>query len=72
MKLLHVIYLFVLSTNSYVNIPQELKVRAGEWDTKTTTERLPYQERNVFRIFSHPDYNDRSEAFDVVSIIVVS
>lgn len=43
----------------------ELKIRAGEWDTQTTKERLPYQERQVVRINSHPDFNPRSLAFDV-------
>lgn len=47
---------------------KELKIRAGEWDTQTTKERLPYQERSVGRIFSHPSYNERSLANDVAII----
>ncbi|XP_058831215.1 phenoloxidase-activating factor 2-like isoform X1 [Topomyia yanbarensis] len=43
----------------------ELKIRAGEWDTQTTKERLPFQERLVTRINSHPDFNPRSLAFDI-------
>ncbi|XP_052893903.1 phenoloxidase-activating factor 2-like [Anopheles moucheti] len=43
----------------------QLKVRAGEWDTQTTKERLPYQERMVTRVNSHPDFNPRSLASDI-------
>ncbi|XP_055627239.1 phenoloxidase-activating factor 2-like [Toxorhynchites rutilus septentrionalis] len=43
----------------------DLMIRAGEWDTQTTKERLPFQERLVSRINSHPDFNPRSLAFDV-------
>lgn len=56
---------------SYVASAKDLKVRAGEWDTQTTKERLPYQERIVSRIFSHPTYNERSLANDIVSGIRV-
>ncbi|XP_055528996.1 phenoloxidase-activating factor 2 isoform X2 [Wyeomyia smithii] len=42
-----------------------LKIRAGEWDTQTTKERLPYQERLVTRVNSHPDFNPRSLASDI-------
>lgn len=52
---------------SYVFSAKDLKMRAGEWDTQTTKERLPYQERIVSRIFGHPKYNERSLANDVVS-----
>lgn len=43
----------------------QLKIRAGEWDTQTTKERLPYQERAVTRVNSHPDFNPRSLANDI-------
>lgn len=49
--------------------PHGLKVRAGEWDTKTTEERLPYQERAVSKIVAHPSRIERTLAYDVVSII---
>lgn len=52
----------------YLTDPKELKIRAGEWDTQTLKERLPYQERLVGRIFSHPSYNERSLANDVAII----
>lgn len=47
---------------------KDLKIRAGEWDTQTIKERLPFQERIVSRIFGHPNYNERSLANDVVSM----
>lgn len=34
----------------------QIKVRAGEWDSKTTRERLPYQERNVVNIITHKNF----------------
>uniref|UniRef100_A0A2M4DPA9 Phenoloxidase-activating factor 2 n=1 Tax=Anopheles darlingi TaxID=43151 RepID=A0A2M4DPA9_ANODA len=34
----------------------ELKVRAGEWDTKTTNEMYTYQDRSVVEIVIHPEY----------------
>lgn len=43
----------------------QLKIRAGEWDTQTTKERLPFQERSVVRVSSHPEFNPRSLAYDV-------
>lgn len=46
---------------------RNLKVRAGEWDTQTTKERLPYQERNVQAIIVHPDFHTKTLANDVVS-----
>jgi len=52
----------------YLNSAKDIKIRAGEWDTQTTKERLPYQERIVSRIFSHPNYNERSLANDVAVI----
>ncbi|CAB0032321.1 unnamed protein product [Trichogramma brassicae] len=35
---------------------KDLYVRAGEWDTQTTDEPLPHQDRRVSLITSHPDY----------------
>lgn len=47
--------------------PQVLKVRAGEWDTKSSGERLAYQEQPVTRIIGHPDYNNRTHPNDIVN-----
>lgn len=46
------------------------KARAGEWDTQTTNERLPYQERDINRIIIHPNYNGRSAAYDFALLIL--
>jgi kallikrein len=52
------------------NISQQaLKIRAGEWDTQTTKERLPHQERNVVSVITHPDFNTRTLANDLVSVL---
>lgn len=47
-----------------------LTVRAGEWDTQTMKERLPYQERSVQTVILHPDYNRRSIAYDFALVIL--
>lgn len=53
------------------NISQNnLKIRAGEWDTQTTKERLPHQERNVNTILTHNEFNPRSLANDIVSTAI--
>lgn len=49
-----------------------LKVRAGEWDTQTEKERLPNQERSINAIITHPDFNARSLANDIVSTIIIN
>lgn len=36
--------------------PQQLKVRAGEWDTQTKNEIFPHQDRDVAEIIIHPEY----------------
>lgn len=40
----------------FTKSPSELKIRAGEWDTKTTDEILPHQDRQVADIVIHQDY----------------
>ncbi|XP_058447191.1 phenoloxidase-activating factor 2-like [Malaya genurostris] len=36
--------------------PDQLKVRAGEWDTQSKNEILPHQDRLVTETITHPDY----------------
>lgn len=43
-----------------------LRIRAGEWDTQTTKERLPYQERGVQAIITHPNFHAKTLANDIV------
>lgn len=43
----------------------QIKIRAGEWDTQTVKERFPYQERDVARMVTHPNFNAKTLANDV-------
>ncbi|XP_041675046.1 phenoloxidase-activating factor 2-like isoform X2 [Drosophila eugracilis] len=45
-------------------------VRAGEWNFKSTGERLKYQEITVSRIIQHPEYNSINLANDVAFVIL--
>lgn len=45
----------VAATNSV----GRLMVRAGEWDTQTTKEPYPYQDRDVSNIVVNKDYKSR-------------
>ncbi|KAJ8961443.1 hypothetical protein NQ318_014691 [Aromia moschata] len=48
----------------------DIKVRIGEWDTQTTKERLPYQERNVVNIITHPNFNPGTVVNDFALLIL--
>lgn len=48
----------------------DLIVRAGEWDSKTTNELLPFQERRVERITIHENYNPRSLFNDIALLFL--
>ncbi|XP_077288663.1 phenoloxidase-activating factor 2 [Arctopsyche grandis] len=43
----------------------QIKIRVGEWDTQTVKERFPYQERDVARIVTHPNFNAKTLANDI-------
>lgn len=43
----------------------KIKVRAGEWDTQTTKERFPHQERLARDMVIHPDFTSKSLYNDV-------
>ncbi|XP_048485903.1 phenoloxidase-activating factor 2 isoform X2 [Plutella xylostella] len=45
--------------------PSSLKIRAGEWDTQTSKERLPHQERGVREMVIHEDFRPKSLWNDV-------
>lgn len=45
--------------------PGGMKIRAGEWDTQTSKERLPYQERVVSDIHLHEDFNPKTLYNDI-------
>ncbi|KRG00138.1 uncharacterized protein Dwil_GK12917 [Drosophila willistoni] len=50
--------------------PGSFVARAGEWDSQTTKERLPYQEQSVQRIITHPNYKSRNVANDFALLIL--
>ncbi|XP_017145030.1 phenoloxidase-activating factor 2 [Drosophila miranda] len=50
--------------------PGSFMVRAGEWDSQTTKERLPYQDRTVQRIITHPQFKSRNIANDFALVIL--
>ncbi|XP_053623279.1 phenoloxidase-activating factor 2-like [Plodia interpunctella] len=45
--------------------PTTLTARAGEWDTQTEKERLPFQQRVVQEIYIHKDFHPRNLRNDV-------
>jgi len=54
------------------NIKQDdIKVRAGEWDTQTQRERYGYQERNVQQIIVHEKFT-ANNLFNDVALIVLN
>lgn len=52
--------------------PDEIKVRAGEWDSQTENERIPYQERNVAQIIIHENYiSVKRNLFNDVALLIL-
>ncbi|XP_025835188.1 phenoloxidase-activating factor 2-like, partial [Agrilus planipennis] len=56
----------------FQNQPSDLKVRVGEWDTQTTRERLPYQERDVVQIVVHEGFRANNLFNDVALLVLAS
>ncbi|XP_044761124.1 phenoloxidase-activating factor 2-like isoform X2 [Coccinella septempunctata] len=50
--------------------PSEITVRAGEWDTQTTKERIPFQERLAIKTITHEKYGDG--AINDIGIVVLN
>ncbi|KAF7283855.1 hypothetical protein GWI33_022889 [Rhynchophorus ferrugineus] len=48
----------------------QYKVRAGEWDTQTDKERLPYQERNVVQAIIHPEFTENTVYNDIALLVL--
>ena len=58
-------------THCIINRPANSFItRAGEWDSQTEKERLPYVERSVRRVITHPQYNPRNAAYDFALLIL--
>lgn len=47
-----------------------LTIRAGEWDTQTTKERLPYQERGVEQVIIHHLFNPKTLANNIALVVL--
>ncbi|XP_063912045.1 phenoloxidase-activating factor 2-like, partial [Zophobas morio] len=52
-----------------VNI-NDIKIRAGEWDTQTQNERIPHQERNIERKIVHNHFTKGNLYNDVALLIL--
>ncbi|XP_071559990.1 phenoloxidase-activating factor 2 isoform X1 [Temnothorax nylanderi] len=50
--------------------PQELKVRAGEWDTQTKNEIYPHQDRDVERVVVHEGFHSGALYNDYAILIL--
>lgn len=48
----------------------DIIIRAGEWDTQTTKERYPYQERAVKQIIVHKDYQEQVLLNDIALLVL--
>lgn len=60
----------VLTAAHYVAISKALRVRAGEWDTQTTNEIYPYQDRDVESVVVHKDYNKNNLFYDIALLFL--
>jgi len=52
--------------------PGELIVRCGEWDTQSTSEPFPHQDRAVASLTVHPEFNGRNLANDFAVLFTAS
>jgi len=55
----------------YKYAPSGIKIRAGEWDTQSITERVPYQERDVAKIIRHEQFLNTT-LFNNVALLILS
>ncbi|CAH0687481.1 unnamed protein product [Chilo suppressalis] len=60
----------VLTTAHYVAKANKLRVRAGEWDTQTTKEIYPYQDRDVGSVDIHKDFNGGNLFYDIALLFL--
>jgi len=56
--------------SSFVEIPEKLVVRCGEWDTQTTGEPLKHQDRIVKKVVLHPEFNRKNLANTAAILIL--
>ncbi|XP_072943203.1 phenoloxidase-activating factor 2-like [Epargyreus clarus] len=60
----------VLTAAHYVAGKTTLTVRAGEWDTQTTKEIYPHQDRSVEKVFVHKDFNKGNLHNDIAILVL--
>ncbi|XP_052745609.1 phenoloxidase-activating factor 2 isoform X2 [Bicyclus anynana] len=60
----------VLTAAHYVADKKTIRVRAGEWDTQTTKELYPYQDRDVASIQIHKDFNKGNLFYDIAVLFL--
>ncbi|XP_039761990.1 phenoloxidase-activating factor 2 isoform X3 [Pararge aegeria] len=60
----------VLTAAHYVSDKKTIRVRAGEWDTQTTKELYPYQDRDVSSIQIHKDFNKGNLFYDIAVLFL--
>nr|XP_034838332.1 phenoloxidase-activating factor 2-like isoform X1 [Maniola hyperantus]XP_034838333.1 phenoloxidase-activating factor 2-like isoform X1 [Maniola hyperantus] len=60
----------VLTAAHYVADKKAVRVRAGEWDTQTTKELYPYQDRDVSAIEIHKDFNKGNLFYDIAVLFL--
>lgn len=49
---------------------EEMRVRAGEWDTQIKTEQYPHQDRDVQQIIVHKDFHKGNLANDIAIVVL--
>ncbi|CAH2062298.1 unnamed protein product, partial [Iphiclides podalirius] len=60
----------VVLTAAHVAGGGNLVARAGEWDTQTTKEPYPHQDRDVARVVAHKQYNKNNLFHDVALLFL--
>ncbi|XP_045489786.1 phenoloxidase-activating factor 2-like isoform X2 [Pieris rapae] len=62
----------VLTAAHCVADSSAFRVRAGEWDMKTTNKIYPYQDRDVIEIVIHKDFDKNSHFYDIALLFLSS
>ncbi|XP_063632197.1 phenoloxidase-activating factor 2-like [Cydia splendana] len=62
----------VLTAAHYVSNGNQLRIRAGEWDTQTKNELYPYQDRDVKEVVVHKDFNKGNLFYDIGLLFLAS
>lgn len=60
----------VLTAAHYVASAKALRIRAGEWDTQSTKEIYPFQDRDVASVVTHKDFNKGNLFYDIAVLFL--